>query len=55
MCAELARALGEDRPAERYDAMADETAAAMARLLFDRDKILSSRRTQQPGGGKELF
>lgn len=40
MCAELARALGEDRTAERYDAMADETAAAMARLLFDRDKKL---------------
>ncbi len=40
MCAELARALGEDRPAERYAAMAEETAAAMVRLLFDRDKIL---------------
>ncbi len=52
MCAELARALGEDRPAERYDAMADETAAAMARLLFDRDKILFRDGLNNPAAEK---
>lgn len=40
MSAELARAVGEDRPAVRYEALAAETATAMERLLFDRSRNL---------------